>query len=74
MDDFFVLLNAIKNWNRIYDKNGFIQYQFILPKETSYQGLAEMLNLISISNKGSFLTVLKLSFISFRRLQSSFGF
>ena len=64
LDDFFFPLDAIKNWNRIYGKNGFIQYQFILPKETSYQGLAEILKLISISNKGSnkgsFLAVLKL--------------
>ena len=47
-------------WNRIYGKNGFTQYQFILPKESSYKGLEEILTAISKSGKGSFLAVLKL--------------
>lgn len=60
IDSFFYPLDAIKNWNRIYGKNGFIQYQFILPKEHSLAGLKEILELISTSSMGSFLAVLKL--------------
>ena len=60
IDTFFYPLDAICHWNRIYGKNGFTQYQFILPKETSYQGLEEILAAISKSGKGSFLAVLKL--------------
>ena len=60
IDTFFYPLDAIGNWNRIYGKNGFTQYQFILPKETSYDGLEEILTAISDSGKGSFLAVLKL--------------
>jgi len=60
IDTFFYPLDAIGHWNRIYGKNGFTQYQFILPKETSYQGLEEILTAISRSGKGSFLAVLKL--------------
>ena len=60
IDTFFYPLDAIDNWNRIYGKNGFTQYQFILPKETSYDGLEEILKSISNAGKGSFLTVLKL--------------
>ena len=60
IDTFFYPLDAIGNWNRIYGKNGFTQYQFILPKETSYKGLEEILTAISDSGKGSFLAVLKL--------------
>ncbi|SMP87771.1 FAD/FMN-containing dehydrogenase [Epsilonproteobacteria bacterium SCGC AD-308-E02] len=60
IDTFFYPLDAIGHWNRIYGKNGFTQYQFILPKETSYQGLEEILKTISDSGKGSFLAVLKL--------------
>ncbi|MCF6339185.1 MAG: FAD-binding oxidoreductase [Sulfurimonas sp.] len=60
IDTFFYPLDAIGNWNRIYGKNGFTQYQFILPKEHSYKGLKEILTKISDSGKGSFLAVLKL--------------
>ena len=60
IDTFFYPLDAIGNWNKIYGKNGFTQYQFILPKEHSYEGLKEILTKISESGKGSFLAVLKL--------------
>lgn len=60
IDTFFYPLDAIGHWNRIYGKNGFTQYQFILPKEKSYEGLEEILTTISKSGKGSFLAVLKL--------------
>ena len=60
IDTFFYPLDAIGHWNRIYGKNGFTQYQFILPKEFSYEGLEEILTTISKSGKGSFLAVLKL--------------
>ncbi|QFR43192.1 FAD-binding oxidoreductase [Sulfurimonas xiamenensis] len=60
INSFFYPLDAIGNWNRIYGKNGFTQYQFILPKESSFEGLKEILSKISDSGKGSFLAVLKL--------------
>lgn len=60
IDTFFYPLDAIGHWNRIYGKNGFTQYQFILPKEAGYRGLEEVLHVISNSGKGSFLAVLKL--------------
>jgi len=55
---FFYPLDAINNWNRMYGKNGFVQYQFVLPFEAK-QGLIEILNRISAKGMGSFLTVLK---------------
>lgn len=60
IDTFFYPLDAIGNWNRIYGKKGFTQYQFILPKESSFEGLQIILNKIAQSGKGSFLAVLKL--------------
>ncbi len=60
IDSFFYPLDAIGDWNKIYGKNGFTQYQFILPMASSYDGLIEILQTISKSRKGSFLTVLKL--------------
>jgi len=59
-DTFFYPLDSIRNWNRIYGKNGFTQYQFILPKEGSFDGLQKILGKIAKSGKGSFLAVLKL--------------
>lgn len=60
IDTFFYPLDSINNWNRIYGSGGFTQYQFILPKEVSYEGLHEILSAIADSGKGSFLAVLKL--------------
>jgi FAD/FMN-containing dehydrogenase len=60
IDSFFYPLDGIGRWNRIYGKQGFTQYQFILPLENSFQGLEEVLTAISKSGKGSFLAVLKL--------------
>ena len=60
IDTFFYPLDAIGRWNRIYGKNGFTQYQFILPKVTSFEGLEEILGIIADLGKGSFLAVLKL--------------
>ena len=60
IDTFFYPLDAIENWNKIYGANGFTQFQFILPKEHSLQGLKEILEKISNAGLGSFLAVLKL--------------
>jgi decaprenylphospho-beta-D-ribofuranose 2-oxidase len=59
-DPFFYPLDKINNWNRIYGKNGFIQYQFVLPKNKSYEGVTKILNILSNNKLGSFLAVLKL--------------
>jgi decaprenylphospho-beta-D-ribofuranose 2-oxidase len=59
-DTFFYPLDAIDNWNRVYGKGGFTQYQFILPKKVSYDGLEKIMTTLSNSGKGSFLAVLKL--------------
>lgn len=59
-DSFFYPLDKIHNWNRIYGKKGFVQYQFVLPKETSFRGIGEALEILSRNNLGSFLAVLKL--------------
>ncbi len=60
IDAYFYPLDSINNWNKIYGKQGFTQYQFILPKETSFAGLEQVLKAIANSGKGSFLAVLKL--------------
>ncbi len=59
-DEFFFPLDIINNWNRIYGKRGFTQYQFVLPKDISKKGIHEILSIITKQKNGAFLTVLKL--------------
>lgn len=56
---YFYPLDAIHNWNRMYGKNGFTQYQFVIPKAAGLEGLTKILKAIADSGKGSFLAVLK---------------
>ena len=58
-DRFFYPLDSIRNWNRIYGKRGFVQYQCVWPPDESRAGLVEVLETISRSGRGSFLAVLK---------------
>ncbi|NTS75939.1 FAD-binding oxidoreductase [Catenovulum sp. SM1970] len=58
-EPFFYPLDGIHNWNRMYGKNGFTQYQFAIPKENGLAGMTEILTRISDSKRGSFLAVLK---------------
>ncbi len=58
-DPFFYPLDSIHDWNRIYGKGGFTQYQFVIPKEAGREGMAAILSRIAESGRGSFLAVLK---------------
>ncbi len=58
-DSFFYPLDSIRNWNRIYGKRGFVQYQCVWPPGESRAGLVEMLESISRSRRASFTAVLK---------------
>lgn len=59
-DKFFYPLDAIRNWNRGYGRNGFFQYQFVVPKDLSYKTIKKVLSKMEEIGIGSFLTVLKL--------------
>lgn len=59
-DSFYYPLDSILNWNKIYGKKGFVQYQFVLPLSTSKNGLVDILGRINRKGIGSFLAVLKL--------------
>ncbi len=60
LEGFFYPLDSILNWNRMYGRSGFTQYQFVLPKEASLEGLKAVLGRISGSGLGAALGVLKL--------------
>ena len=58
-EPFFYPLDGILNWNRIYGRRGFQQYQCVIPTEAEEQGVRELLNAIAATGRGSFLAVLK---------------
>lgn len=61
-ESFFYPLDAIRNWNRLYGKRGFTQYQCVLPKPGATAKARRFLELFtSLSHLGSasFLCVLK---------------
>ena len=56
---FFYPLDAVGKWNKLYGKQGFIQFQCVLPKESGVANMRKLLTEISNSGEGSFLAVLK---------------
>jgi decaprenylphospho-beta-D-ribofuranose 2-oxidase len=60
IDPFFYPLDMLCDWNRLYGKAGFIQYQCVLPLSSSKAGLEEILTLCSKRGRSSFLAVLKI--------------
>ena len=59
LDRYFYPLDRIRNWNRLYGRRGFIQYQFCLPEESSASGIRQILQTIRSSRDVPFLSVLK---------------
>ncbi|MCW4451147.1 FAD-binding oxidoreductase [Kaistella sp. BT6-1-3] len=59
-ETFFYPLDVVNDWNKIYGKKGFIQYQMVIPKEKGKAGMKKILETIAKSGNGSFLAVLKL--------------
>ena len=57
---FLYPLDSILNWNRVYGRKGFLQYQCVVPMNNAEEVMKQILNKISCSGKGSFLAVLKL--------------
>jgi FAD/FMN-containing dehydrogenase len=60
LESFFYPLDRIEHWNRIYGKNGLIQYQFVLPKAAGPEGIDLILRKVIESPFKPFLGTLKL--------------
>ncbi|KTC93484.1 FAD-binding oxidoreductase [Legionella cincinnatiensis] len=58
-EPFFYPLDHVNHWNKMYGPKGFFQYQTVTPPESSIDAIQAMLDEISQSKQGSFLTVLK---------------
>jgi FAD/FMN-containing dehydrogenase len=58
-ESFFYPLDAIQNWNRLYGKRGFVQYQCVIPDDQARSGILKLLEALALSGRPSFLAVLK---------------
>lgn len=58
-EPFFFPLDGILNWNNGYGKNGFLQFQFVLPLEKGHENLKKVLGWIRRSSCTPFLNVIK---------------
>jgi decaprenylphospho-beta-D-ribofuranose 2-oxidase len=56
---FLYPLDALLQWNRIYGKLGFHQFQAVIPDAEAPAGMRKLLEAISAARAGSFLAVLK---------------
>lgn len=56
---YFYPLDSLSDWNRMYGRKGFVQYQFMIPKTAGARAMKSVIETIAASGRGSFLAVLK---------------
>jgi FAD/FMN-containing dehydrogenase len=59
-EPFFYPLDAVGQWNRLYGKHGFFQYQCVLPAGSDRVAARDILKTVAGSSPGVYLAVLKI--------------
>ncbi len=58
-EPFFYPLDKVLHWNRMYGRNGLLQFQYAIPWESAREGTVAILQEVAKSGLASFLAVLK---------------
>ena len=58
-EPFFYPLDRILQWNRLYGRQGLLQFQCVLPWDSDTAGMTQLLKAITASGLASFLAVIK---------------
>jgi FAD/FMN-containing dehydrogenase len=58
-DPYFYPLDIMADWNKMYGKRGFVQYQCVFPLAASHEALTQLLKRVHQYGMASFLAVLK---------------
>jgi FAD/FMN-containing dehydrogenase len=58
-EPFFYPLDAVLRWNKMYGKQGLLQFQNVIPHAAGREGMLEILKAITKSGLASFLAVIK---------------
>jgi decaprenylphospho-beta-D-ribofuranose 2-oxidase len=58
-ETFFYPLDAIRNWNKLYGRHGFTQYQCVIPEATGAAGVQSFVALLRRTGGSSMLSVIK---------------
>ena len=57
--DFFYPLDSVGDWNRVYGRRGFTQYQCVIPERHGHEGMRQLLQHLSEKHANAFLCVIK---------------
>jgi FAD/FMN-containing dehydrogenase len=56
---FFYPLDAVRNWNRVYGRRGFTQYQCVIPDAAGPEGVKSFVSLLKRTGGSSMVSVIK---------------
>lgn len=59
LPEFLYPLDAVENWNCLYGKKGFYQFQCVIPDDAANAGITKIINTVSVSQHMPYLAVLK---------------